>query len=141
MVLHVMKRLIVIRGELSIMASIMILCHNIFFGKTYFVRLFTSALTMPVTQLLAAIASLLMLVIYDTTCNNVISKGKKENEAKALEKTSAFCICFLRSDLYSYLPFDIFKCTGSPRRLRTQSHSLYNNFWCIPCNACKKISS
>lgn len=50
-----MKRLIVIRGELSIMASIMILCHNIFFGKTYFVRLFTSALTMPVTQLLAEI--------------------------------------------------------------------------------------
>lgn len=58
-----MKKLIVIRGELSIMASIMILCHNIFFGKTYFVRLFTAASAMPVTQLLAAIASLLMLAI------------------------------------------------------------------------------
>ena len=36
-----MKTLMPIRGQLSIMASIMCLCHNIFFGRTYFIMMFT----------------------------------------------------------------------------------------------------
>ena len=41
------KTLMPIRGELSIFAAILTLGHNIGYGKTYFVRLFTDADRMP----------------------------------------------------------------------------------------------
>lgn len=89
-----MKKLIVIRGELSIMASIMILCHNIFFGKTYFVRLFTSASTMPVTQVLAAVASLLMLVIMIPLAIMSFPKVRKRMKPKLWKKLQRFAYAF-----------------------------------------------
>lgn len=52
-----------IRGELSIIASILTLGHNISFGLTYFRLLFTQPDCLPVNQLLAAICSLVMLCI------------------------------------------------------------------------------
>ena len=36
-----MRAFMPIRGELSILASILCLCHNVFFGLTYFVMMFT----------------------------------------------------------------------------------------------------
>lgn len=89
-----MKKLIVIRGELSIMASIMILCHNIFFGKIYFVRLFTSASTMPITQLLAAIASLLMLVIMIPLAIMSFPKVRKKMKPKLWKRLQRFAYVF-----------------------------------------------
>ena len=56
-----MRTVVPIRGELSILASILTLGHNIAFGRTYFVRLFQGA-SMPV-NVLAAICSLLMIAI------------------------------------------------------------------------------
>lgn len=103
-----MKKLIVIRGELSIMASIMILCHNIFFGKIYFVRLFTSASTMPVTQLLAAIASLLMLVIMIPLAIMSFPKVRKKMKPKLWKRLQRFAYVF-----YALIYIHIFLLTYS----------------------------
>ncbi len=58
-----MKAIMPIRGELSIFAAILTLGHNIGFGKTYFVRMFTAPESMKPTQLAAGTLSLIMLVI------------------------------------------------------------------------------
>lgn len=58
-----MKTVMPIRGELSIIASILTLGHNISFGMTYFRLLFTEPSRLPLNQLLAAVCSLLMLCI------------------------------------------------------------------------------
>lgn len=58
-----MKTLMPIRGELSIIASILTLGHNISYGKTYFRLLFTRPDRLPVNQMLAAVCSLVMLCI------------------------------------------------------------------------------
>lgn len=57
-----MRTVMPIRGEVSIIASILTLGHNIVFGRTYFVSLFSGA-AMPANLLLAAICSLIMLAI------------------------------------------------------------------------------
>jgi DMSO/TMAO reductase YedYZ heme-binding membrane subunit/uncharacterized protein with FMN-binding domain len=57
------KRLMPIRGELSILAAILTLGHNVAYGKTYFRFLFTQPARLPVNQLLAAICSVLMICI------------------------------------------------------------------------------
>lgn len=114
-----MKRLIVIRGELSIMASIMILCHNIFFGKIYFVRLFTSASTMPVTQLLAAIASLLMLVIMIPLAIMSFPKVRKKMKPKLWKRLQRFAYVF-----YALIYIHIFLLTYSSAQARRGDYAL-----------------
>lgn len=58
-----MKKLMPIRGELSIFAAIFTLGHNIGFGQTYFVRLFTDSGRMAWNHKIAGILSIAMLVI------------------------------------------------------------------------------
>lgn len=58
-----MKRLMPIRGELSIVASILTLGHNLSYGRTYFRFLFTQPDRLPPNQIAAAILSLLMMCI------------------------------------------------------------------------------
>ena len=57
------KKLMPIRSELSIFTAILTLCHNIGFGRTYFVRLFTDSARMSANQKTAGILSIAMLVI------------------------------------------------------------------------------
>jgi DMSO/TMAO reductase YedYZ heme-binding membrane subunit/uncharacterized protein with FMN-binding domain len=57
------KLLMPIRGELSILAAILTLGHNAAYGRTYFRLLVTNPTRLPLSQLLAAICSLLMLCI------------------------------------------------------------------------------
>lgn len=57
------KKLMPIRGELSILASILTLGHNVAYGRTYFRLLFTHPADLPLSQLLAAVCSVAMLVI------------------------------------------------------------------------------
>ena len=52
-----------IRGQLSILASILTLGHNIAYGKTYFVYLFTQASSLRLNVLLAALCSIVMILI------------------------------------------------------------------------------
>lgn len=60
---ELMRALMPIRGELSILATILCLCHNVFFGRTYFVSMFTDALSMPPNQFAAGVLSIIMLCI------------------------------------------------------------------------------
>ena len=57
------KRLMPIRGQLSVIASILTIVHNTAYGKTYFVKLFTDSGSLPVFQRIAAICSVLMILI------------------------------------------------------------------------------
>lgn len=58
-----MKILMPIRAELSIIASILTLAHNIVFGRYHFVTLFTNPKSMSINMLLAAIISVILIVI------------------------------------------------------------------------------
>lgn len=74
------KRLMRIRGELSITAAVMVLCHNITYGKTYFRLLFTDSTAMPLTQRIAAVISLLLIVLLIVlTATSFPSVRKKMN--------------------------------------------------------------
>lgn len=55
-----MKKLMPIRGELSIFAAILTLGHNIGYGKTYFVLLFTNRERMSQNQIFASICTIIM---------------------------------------------------------------------------------
>lgn len=57
------RTLMPIRGELSIVASILTLGHNIAYGQTYFKLLLTDPGRLPLNQLAAAICSVVMLII------------------------------------------------------------------------------
>ena len=52
-----------IRGQLSILAAILSLCHNATFGKIYFVALVNNTAALSATQLIAAVLSIVLLVI------------------------------------------------------------------------------
>lgn len=57
------KKLMPIRAELSILASILTLGHNIAFGRKYFVLLLTNAADLKPQVLAAAVCSMIMILI------------------------------------------------------------------------------
>lgn len=77
------KTLMKIRGELSIMGCVLVLCHNCTYGRTYFRMLFTKPQSLSATQMTAAIVSLvlitIMLILTVTSFPNV---RKKMNAVK-----------------------------------------------------------
>ena len=80
-----------IRGELSITAAILVLCHNFTYGMTYFRMLFTKTSLLSATQLAAAVISLvliaIMLVLTVTSFPSVRKKMKAE-KWKQLQRTA-----------------------------------------------------
>lgn len=52
-----------IRGELSIMAAILVLSHNLTYGMTYFKMLFSVPAALPAAQRCAAVISLILIVL------------------------------------------------------------------------------
>lgn len=52
-----------IRGELSIMGCVLVLCHNCTYGRTYFRMLFTNTKSLSAAQMTAAIISLVLITI------------------------------------------------------------------------------
>lgn len=52
-----------IRGELSIMAAILVLSHNLTYGMTYFKMLFSAPAALPAVQRCAAVISLILIVL------------------------------------------------------------------------------
>ncbi len=81
-----MKALMPIRGELSIFAAILTLGHNLGFGKTYFIRMFTNPDSMKPTQLTAGILSLVMLAIMIPLTILSIPSIRKKMSAKHWKK-------------------------------------------------------
>ncbi len=57
------KKLMAIRGEMSIMASLLVFSHNIIFGLRYFPILFTNPSSMPQRQLIASIITIFLLLM------------------------------------------------------------------------------
>lgn len=57
------RKLMGIRGQLSILACILTLGHNIIYGKKHFVNLFTNPWAMKPQTMLAAVLSILMICI------------------------------------------------------------------------------
>ncbi len=57
------RLLMPIRGQLSILASILTLGHNIAYGRTYFSLLFANPSILPLNQILAAVCSIIMILI------------------------------------------------------------------------------
>lgn len=80
------KKLMPIRGELSIFAAILTLGHNIGFGRTYFVRLFTNAGSMSASHLMASILTIIMLVIMLPLTVMSFPKVRKSMNAKLWKK-------------------------------------------------------
>lgn len=58
-----MKILMPIRGELSIIACILSIAHNVIYGKNHFVKLFTNPKSMSPNMILAAIISIILICI------------------------------------------------------------------------------
>lgn len=52
-----------IRGELSIMAAILVLSHNLTYGMTYFKMLFSAPAALPAAQRCAVVISLMLIVL------------------------------------------------------------------------------
>lgn len=76
------KKLMPIRGELSIFAAILTLGHNIGFGQTYFVRLFTDYSRMSSSQIAASVLTIIMLVIMIPLTVMSIPKIRRKMDAK-----------------------------------------------------------
>ena len=96
------KRLMPVRGELSIFAAALTLGHNIGYGRTYFVRFFTDASALPLNQLVACILTILLLVIMIPLTILSFPKIRKRMKAKKWKQIQRFAYLF-----YALLYFHI----------------------------------
>lgn len=71
-----------IRGELSITAAILVLCHNFTYGMTYFRMLFTKTSLLSATQLAAAVISLVLIAIMLVLTVTSFPSVRKKMQAK-----------------------------------------------------------
>lgn len=89
-----MKKLMPVRGELSIIASILTLGHNITYGKTYFVMLFTQPAMLSATQLAACISSIVMICIMIPLFITSFKAVRRKMSAKSWKKLQRAAYAF-----------------------------------------------
>lgn len=89
-----MKILMPIRAELSIIASILTLAHNIIFGKYHFVTLFTAPKSMSLNMLLAAIISVVLIAIMLPLMITSFTSIRKKMKYKSWKKIQRFAYVF-----------------------------------------------
>ena len=89
-----LKKLLPIRGQLSIIASIFTLGHNAAYGKVYFAKLFTAPSSLPTYQLLAAICSIIMLIIMIPLFITSFICVRKKMKASNWKKLQCFAYAF-----------------------------------------------
>ena len=80
-----------IRGELSITAAILVLCHNFTYGITFFKMLFIKPEALSATQFTAAIISLVLIIIMivlTVTSFQAVRKKMKAKKWKQLQRTA-----------------------------------------------------
>ena len=80
-----------IRGELSITAPILVLCHNFTYGMTYFRMLFTKTSLLSATQLAAAVISLVLIaimIVLTVTSFPSVRKKMQAKKWKQLQRTA-----------------------------------------------------
>lgn len=90
------KRLMPVRGELSIFAAMLTLGHNIGYGRTYFVRFFTNASALPANQFAACIITIILLIIMIPLTILSFPKIRKRMKAKSGSRSSALLTYFTR---------------------------------------------
>lgn len=88
------KKLMPIRAELSIIATILTLGHNISFGFTYFKMLFTTPEILPVNQLLATICTIVMMIIMIPLCITSFKSVRKKMDPKSWKKLQRWAYVF-----------------------------------------------
>ena len=88
------SKLLGIRGELSIIASILTLGHNIIYGKKQFVNLFTNPSEMPTQALIASIISILMILIMVPLMITSFKAVRKKMRAAAWKKLQRWAYVF-----------------------------------------------
>ena len=94
------KTLLPIRGELSIMASILTLAHNISYGRTYFVRFFD----LPWYQMVAAVCSMVMILIMLPLFITSFKPVRKKMKAKSWKKLQRLAYGFYGL-MYAHIMF------------------------------------
>lgn len=80
------KKLMPIRGELSIFTAILTLGHNIGYGRTYFTMLFTNRERMSENQIYASICTIIMLAIMIPLTVMSFPKIRKKMNARLWKK-------------------------------------------------------
>lgn len=88
------KHLMPIRGELSILACILTLGHNVSYGLTYFRFLFTQPSILPGNQLAAAICSLVMICIMLPLFVTSFKSVRKKMKASSWKKLQRLAYVF-----------------------------------------------
>lgn len=88
------KKLMPIRGELSIFTAILTLGHNIGYGKTYFVLLFTNRERMSENQIYASICTMIMLAVMIPLTVMSFPKIRKKMDARRWKKLQRFAYLF-----------------------------------------------
>ncbi len=89
-----MKFLMPIRAELSIIASILTLAHNIIFGRYHFVILFTNPKSMSINMLLAAIISVVLIAIMLPLMITSFPNIRKKMKYKSWKNLQRFAYAF-----------------------------------------------
>ena len=88
------KLIMPVRGELSIMAAILTLGHNLKYGKTYFTGLFSSAENMKPNYIAASIISLIMIIIMVPLTIMSFKKIRKKFRAGTWKKIQSAAYIF-----------------------------------------------
>lgn len=83
-----------IRGELSITAAILVLCHNFTYGMTYFRMLFTKTSLLSATQLAAAVISLVLIAIMIVLTVTSFPSVRKKMQAKKWKQLQRIAYVF-----------------------------------------------
>ena len=94
-----------IRGELSIMAAILVLSHNLTYGMTYFKMLFSAPAALPAVQRCAAVCSGDQSdadCIDDWINGDFISGSPQKDESEKVEADSAERLCILWTFICTY---------------------------------------
>lgn len=88
------KFLMPIRAQLSIIGCILALAHNIVYGKTHFVKLFTNPSSMSTNMIIAAIISIVLIVIMLPLMVTSFSKVRKKMKPKSWKKLQQLAYVF-----------------------------------------------
>ena len=101
------KKLMPVRGELSIIAFILTLCHVIVYGQIYLTRLIFHYDTMQLPTLLMTVLSVLMVVIMLPLSIISFKKIRKKINPKAWKKVQKFAYLFYALIYIHILMLDI----------------------------------
>lgn len=88
------KKLMPVRRQLSILACILTLGHNIAYGKTYFVMLFSKPENLPTNQFAAAICPLVMIAIMLPLFVTSFISVRKKMDARKWKKLQRLAYLF-----------------------------------------------